>query len=315
MSRGIVALAGGVGAARFLSGLCEVVDPADITIIGNTGDDMEWTGLSISPDLDTVAYTLGGVADEERGWGIRGDTYESLGWMARYGMETWFKLGDRDLATHCFRTDALRGGMRLSEVTRRICEGLGVRAKLLPVTDDRLRTRVETSEGILEFQKYFVEMRCEPEVRGILFDGVESARPAPGVIEAILDAGAVIVCPSNPLISIGPILAVAGVREALQVTSAKVLAISPIVGGRALKGPADRMMRGLGLESSATAVAELYRDFVDVFVLDKVDATERSKVEALGMQALVTATVMKNRAARVALAHAVAIALELETAV
>src|SRR5579863_2204598 len=155
MSRAIVALAGGVGAARFLSGLCEVVDPAEITIIGNTGDDMEWNGLSISPDLDTVAYTLAGVADEERGWGIRGDTYESLGWMSRYGMETWFKLGDRDLATHCFRTEALGRGMRLSEVTRRICEGLGVRAKLLPVTDDRLRTRVETNDGVLEFQKYF----------------------------------------------------------------------------------------------------------------------------------------------------------------
>jgi LPPG:FO 2-phospho-L-lactate transferase len=306
MSRGIVALAGGVGAARFLSGLCEVIDPARITIIGNTGDDMEWNGLSISPDLDTVAYTLAGVADSERGWGIEGDTYESLGWMSRYGMETWFKLGDRDLATHCFRTAALRGGMRLSEVTRRICGGLGVRARLLPVTDDRLRTRVETGEGILEFQRYFVEKRCEPEVRGILFDGADRARPAPGVIEAILDAAAVIVCPSNPLISIGPILAVAGVREALRETSAKVAAISPIVGGRALKGPADRMLRGVGLESSASAVARLYRDFVDVFVLDEVDAAEQGKAEALGMQVLVTATVMKDRAAKVALARVLA---------
>lgn len=311
MSSGIVALAGGVGAARFLAGLCEVVEPSSVAIIGNTGDDMEWNGLFISPDLDTVAYTLAGVSDEERGWGLRDETYECLGWMSRYGMETWFKLGDRDIATHCFRTDALRRGMTLSEVTRRICEGLGVRARLMPATDDRLRTRVETGAGTLDFQRYFVEQRCEPEVRGLIFDGEESARPAPGVLEAIHEARAVIVCPSNPLISIGPILAVAGIREALRETPAKIAAISPIVGGRALKGPADRMMRGVGLEASAAAVAKLYRDFVDVFVMDEVDADGRGSVEALGMQVVVTATVMKDREARVHLARAVVGALSL----
>jgi LPPG:FO 2-phospho-L-lactate transferase len=212
------------------------------------------------------------------------------------------------LATHCFRTGLLRQGVALSEVTRRICEALGVRSRLLPATDDRLRTRVDTSEGILDFQDYFVRRACQPEVRGILLDGAvdgeKAARPAPGVLEAIAGAAAVIVCPSNPLISIGPILAVSGIREALA-GHPKVAAISPIVGGRALKGPADRMMRGLGLRASAAAVAALYRDFVNVFVLDEVDAAETPEVEALGMKAIVTNTVMTDQAARVALARAV----------
>jgi LPPG:FO 2-phospho-L-lactate transferase len=304
MNDEIVALAGGVGAARFLAGLAEVMEPQRITIIGNTGDDMEWNGFSISPDLDTVAYTLAGLSDEARGWGLRDETYHCLEGMARYGMASWFKLGDRDLATHCFRTGLLRQGVALSEATRRICEALGVRSRLLPATDDRLRTRVDTDEGILDFQDYFVRRACEPEVRGILLDGAENARPAPGVLEAIADAAAVIVCPSNPLISIGPILAVAGIREALRVSPC-VAAISPIVGGRALKGPADRMMRGLGLRASASAVAELYRDFVNVFVMDEVDAAEEPEVEALGMKVIVTNTVMKDRTSRVALARAV----------
>jgi LPPG:FO 2-phospho-L-lactate transferase len=224
--------------------------------------------------------------------------------MSRYGMESWFKLGDRDLATQCFRTGLLRQGVALSEVTRRICAALGVRSRLLPATDDRLRTRVESNEGVLDFQDYFVRRACQPEVRGILLDGADSARPAPGVLEAIAGATAVIVCPSNPLISIGPILAVAGIREALT-RHCKVAAISPIVGGRALKGPADRMMRGLGLRASASAVAELYRDFVNAFVLDEVDAAEKPEVEALGMKAIVTNTVMKDQAARANLARVV----------
>src|ERR1035438_998946 len=205
MGAEIVALAGGVGAARFLSGLAAVMEPERITIIGNTGDDMEWNGFSISPDLDTVAYTLAGLADEARGWGLRDETYQCLEGMARYGMESWFKLGDRDLATHCFRSGLLRQGVALSEVTRRICQALGVRSRLLPATDERLRTRVETSEGVLDFQDCFVRRACQPEVRGILLDGADRARPAPGVLEAIVRAAAVIVCPSNPLISIGPI--------------------------------------------------------------------------------------------------------------
>ncbi len=311
MSRDIVALAGGVGAARFLSGLVEEIDPGRLTSIGNVGDDMEWNGFSISPDLDTVAYTLAGVEDEDRGWGLGGDTFECLAWMAHYGLETWFKLGDRDIATHAYRTLALRQGIALSEVTRRICSGLGVRARLLPASDERLRTQVDTPEGLLDFQVYFVKLRCEPEVRGISFVGADTARPAPGVIEAIREARAVILCPSNPLISIGPILAVRGIREALRETKARVAAISPIVGGRALKGPADRMMRGLGMEATAAAVAEMYRDFVDLFVIDLVDRAERKKVEALGMQVVETQTVMKDRTARRALAREVVSALGL----
>jgi len=307
MGAEIVALAGGVGAARFLSGLAEVVEPERLTIIGNTGDDMEWNGFSISPDLDTVAYTLAGLADENRGWGLRNETYHCLDGMSRYGMESWFKLGDHDLATHCFRTELLRQGVLLSEVTRRICAALGVRPRLLPATDDRLRTRVDTSEGLLDFQDYFVRRACQPEVRGIVLEGTDTARPAPGVLEAIHSAAAVIVCPSNPLISIGPILAVPGIRDALRECSGgrPVAAISPIVGGRALKGPADRMMRGLGLRPAAAAAAELYRDFVNVFVLDCVDAPEKPEVEALRMKVIITNTVMKDQAARVSLARAV----------
>jgi LPPG:FO 2-phospho-L-lactate transferase len=310
MGAEIVALAGGVGAARFLVGLAAQreleSEPERLTIIGNTGDDMEWNGFSISPDLDTVAYTLAGLADENRGWGLRNETYHCLDGMSRYGMESWFKLGDRDLATHCFRTGLLRQGVVLSEVTRRICAALGVRPRLLPATDDRLRTRVDTSEGLLDFQDYFVRRACQPEVRGIVLDGADSARPAPGVLEAIHSAAAVIVCPSNPLISIGPILAVAGIRDALRECSRRrpVAAISPIVGGRALKGPADRMMRGLGLRPAAAAVAGLYRDFVNVFVLDCVDASEKPEVQALGMKVIITNTVMTDQAARVSLAGA-----------
>lgn len=298
----IVALAGGVGAARFLAGLAAVVDPARITVIGNVGDDLEWHGLHVSPDLDTVVYMLAGLSDEVRGWGLHDETFVCSQTLSRYRMEDWFKIGDRDFATHLFRTEALRHGATLSEATARICESLGVRSRLLPVTDDRLRTRVTTDEGVLDFQNYFVQRACEPQVRGIAFDGAESARPAPGVIEAIAEAAAVLICPSNPIISIGPILEVRGVRQALRDTRAKVAAISPIVGGRALKGPADRMMRGLGLDSSAPAVAALYRDFVDVFVIDRLDEDHAAQVEGMNMKAVVTDTVMKDHATRTALA-------------
>lgn len=305
MPDSIVALAGGVGAARFLEGLAAVVRPERITIIGNTGDDLELHGLHISPDLDIVAYTLAGIVDTTQGWGIAGDTFHALESLGRLGVETWFRLGDRDLATHIYRTRHLRCGRTLSEVTAEIARALGVRATLLPMSDDRVRTLVHTDAGTLEFQDYFVKRRCQDEVRGLTFDGVEGARPAPGVIEAIRNAGTVIVCPSNPLISIGPILAVPGVREALRATRARVAAISPIVGGRALKGPADRMMRGLRLAPSARTVAEMYRDFVDVFVIDQADAADREAVERLGLAVLVTDTVMSSRRREIALAEVV----------
>jgi LPPG:FO 2-phospho-L-lactate transferase len=280
------------------------VAPERITVIGNTGDDLELHGLHISPDLDTVAYTLAGLADPERGWGHHGETFECLRWLGRYGGETWFQLGDRDLATHIHRTGLLRRGVPLSEATRQICHALGVRPRLLPATDSRLRTRVDTPEGRLDFQVYFVQRRTEPEVTGVVFDGAETSHPAPGVLEAIAAAAAVIVCPSNPLISIGPILAVPGIREALRATAAPIAAVSPIVGGKALKGPADRMMRGMGLEPSAVAVGRLYRDFLDVLVMDEADRACVPAVEALGLRAVVTDTVMRDAATRRALAAA-----------
>ncbi len=311
MTDEIVSLAGGVGAARFLEGLAAVVEPERLVIIGNTGDDLELHGLHISPDLDTVVYTLAGIVHPEQGWGLAGDTFECLGALARFQMETWFRLGDRDLATHLFRTSLLARGRKLSEVTACISAALNVRARLVPVTDDRLRTRVETDHGMLDFQVYFVKRRAEDQVRGIVFEGAEQARPAPGVLEAIRAAAGVIVSPSNPLISIGPILAVPGVRQALQETPARVAAISPIVAGRALKGPADRMMAQMNLEPSARQVAELYRDFADVFIVDEADRALVPAIEALGMKAVVTGAIMRGRPEKVALAKATLEALDL----
>ncbi len=311
MADEIVALAGGIGAARFLEGLVAVVPPEQVIIIGNTGDDLELHGLHISPDLDTVAYTLSGQVNAEPGWGIAGDTFTCLDALSRFTSETWFRLGDRDLATHLFRTELLRGGVPLSEATRRIAEALGVRAKrLLPATDQPCRTRVQTDAGLLDFQVYFVKRRAEDAVLGISYDGCDRARPAPGVLEAIRDAAAVIVCPSNPLISIGPILAVPGIRETLAATPARVAAISPIVGGRAIKGPAAKMMRSMGLQPSAWQVAELYHDFLDVFILDHVDEPEAGRIEAMGISTASTDTIMRDQQAKISLALATLRALE-----
>ncbi len=307
----IVVLAGGVGAARFLEGLVEVVPPAEITVIGNTGDDCELHGLSISPDLDTVTYTLAGLADAERGWGIQGDTFACLKALGRFTPETWFQLGDRDLATHLYRTSLLRSGFPLSEATARLARSLGVACQILPMSDDKVRTWVETEAGSLDFQTYFVKNRAENQVRSVEFVGASEACPGPGVLDAIATAAVVLLAPSNPIISIGPILAVPGIREALGATPAPIAAISPIVGGRALKGPADAMMRSTGLEVSARQVAELYRDFLNVFVLDEQDRTQAGEIEALGMRAVVTQTIMTGAAERAALARATLEAVEL----
>lgn len=307
----IVVLAGGVGAARFLAGLTPVVGPERLLIVGNTGDDAEIHGLRVSPDLDTVTYALAGLSDWKRGWGIQGDTFECLRALERLGGETWFKLGDRDLATHLYRSGRLRQGATLSQVTWEIATALGVRARIVPMSDKPVPTLIETRCGVQEFQRYFVRQRARDAVLGVYFYGVEEACPADGVLKAIQRAAGVVVCPSNPIISIGPILAVPGIREALRETAAPVAAISPIVGGRALKGPAARMMRSMGLRASADQVAELYRDFVDVFVLDRVDRKLAPKVEALGMRAVVTNTIMKGLAQKKALARAVVKALGL----
>jgi LPPG:FO 2-phospho-L-lactate transferase len=302
----IVALAGGVGAARFLAGLVRVIAPQKLLVIGNTGDDAEIHGLEISPDLDTVVYTLAGLADPVRGWGLEGDTFRCLQALGRLGAETWFQLGDRDLATHLYRTERLRQGATLTEVTGEIAGALGVRARVVPMSDQPVRTRLETRRGSLDFQTYFVRRRARDAVLGVRLAGVEEARPAPGVLEAVAEARAVVVCPSNPILSIGPILAVPGIREALRNTRAPVAAISPIVGGRALKGPAARMMKSMGLRPSALQVAELYRDFLDVFVLDRLDESLAPRIEALGMRAVVTNTIMTGLAEKKALAKVIA---------
>ncbi|HXF51860.1 MAG TPA: 2-phospho-L-lactate transferase [Dehalococcoidia bacterium] len=300
----ITVLAGGVGAARFLEGLVSVVDPARVTVISNVGDDEEFFGLHVSPDIDIVVYTLGGAVDETKGWGLRDEGFACLERLGALGHDTWFALGDRDLATHVHRTALLREGRTLSEATASVAQAFGVRCRLLPVTDDRLRTVVDTDAGMLSFQEYFVKRGWQDEVRAVRFDGVEAARPAPGVIQAIREAEAVIVAPSNPIVSIGPILAVSGVREALRETAAPVVAVSPIVGGRTLKGPADRMLRALGHEPSPAAVAALYADFLDALIVDRVDAHLCERVEAQGVRTVVADTVMRGPREKEALARA-----------
>jgi LPPG:FO 2-phospho-L-lactate transferase len=301
----ITVLAGGVGAARFLQGLLAVHRASDVTIISNVGDDAEFFGLHVSPDIDIVLYHLAGLADEERGFGLQGDTFNVIDAIARYGYDTWFRLGDRDLATCITRTDLLRRGRTLSEATAEIASALLVPARIMPVTNDTLRTKIRTDDGVLDFQEYFVKRRTEGHAWEVIFQGSEEARPAPGVLEAIREAVAVILTPSNPLVSIGPILSVPGVREALRATDARVAAVSPIVGGKTIKGPADRMLRDQGMAASATSVAALYRDFLDVLVIDKVDEALRPEIEALGLEVVVTDTIMASMEKKAALARTV----------
>jgi LPPG:FO 2-phospho-L-lactate transferase len=306
MSKPIVALAGGVGAARFLDGLVRVIDPTRLWIVGNTADDAEMHGLHISPDLDTVSYTLADMANPIHGWGLEGDTFHCLEALRKLGAEAWFQLGDRDFATHLYRTARLREGATLTQVTAELTSAWGLPCKLIPMTDQRVRTLVKTRGGVLDFQTYFVRRRARDTVLGVTFHGARRARPAPGLLQAIRQAAGIIICPSNPIISIGPILAVPGIRQALRKSTPPVVAISPIVGGRALKGPAARMMKSLGMRVSALGVAELYRDFVDVFILDEVDASQAAKVEALGMRVVVTDTIMTSMAKKKALARTAA---------
>lgn len=298
-------LAGGVGAARFLRGLCPLLDPSDVTIIVNTGDDETFHGLHVSPDLDTVTYTLAGLVHPQQGWGLRGDTFHALELLQRYYGDAWFRLGDRDLATHIYRSDALRRGRRLSQVTADIARRLGVRERLLPMSDDPVRTFVTTGAGPLAFQDYLVRRRSQGRVHAIRLRGAKAARPAPGVLSALRRAGAIILPPSNPLVSIGPIIALRGVREALRKSRDVVAAISPIVAGLPIKGPLHRMLAGLGHEVSPVGVARLYRDFVSVFVLDRRDAGDAPRIAALGMRPVITDTVMSTPARSRALARRV----------
>lgn len=302
--RKITALAGGVGASKLLLGLYEVLEPGALTVIVNTGDDIVLHGLKISPDLDIVTYTLAGIVDPEKGWGIRGETFHALKRLAAYGRPDWFNLGDRDLATHIHRSALLEEGATLSEAAESIRVALGVKARILPMSDNPVPTIIESNEGAMHFQKYLIKRRAEPIVEGIQFRGVEAARPAPGVLEAIREASRIIICPSNPLISIGPILTVSGVRAQLRSRKADVFSICPIVGGKSLKGPSDKMLAQLGHEATALGVAKLYADFTGTLVIDPADKGQAKAISELDMEVEILPTVMKTGAQKRRLAQA-----------
>jgi LPPG:FO 2-phospho-L-lactate transferase len=286
----IVALAGGVGGAKLADGLAQALPAEDLTVVVNTGDDFEHLGLSISPDLDTVCYTLAGLANPETGWGRLDETWQAISGVEQLGGPSWFRLGDRDLGTHLERTRLLHAGVPLSEITRRFCRAWGVGSRILPMSDQPVRTMVQSSEGELAFQEYFVRRRCEPVVRGFEFRGVEEAVPAPGVLDALEAADAVVICPSNPWVSITPILAVRGMREAIQ--RKRTVAVSPIVGGAVIRGPAAKMYAEMGITPSALAVAAHYAGLIAGLVVDRVDSQLEPAIARYGMCVLVTGTIM-----------------------
>lgn len=303
----LATLAGGVGAARFLAGLVRVVPATDVVAVVNTGDDDEFHGLYVSPDLDSVTYTLAGASNSAQGWGLEGETFATLDALARYDVPTWFRLGDKDLATHLFRTARLRAGVPLSAVTQEISNAWSVGTRLLPMSDDPVRTRITVQRDSdrveeLAMQQWFVGERAEPPVVAVRFDGAERARPAPGVLEALTLADTIVICPSNPVISIGPILAVPGVREVLAARRDRVVGVSPIVGGAPVKGPADRLMAPLGIDVSCVGVARAYAEICSSLVIDAVDAARASEVEAVGVHAVVTDTMMRSPEIAAALA-------------
>jgi LPPG:FO 2-phospho-L-lactate transferase len=301
----VVVLSGGVGGARFLRGLVDVRDPSSVTVIGNVGDDAEVLGLHVSPDLDSILYALAGVADEERGWGRAEETWEAMEVVSALGGETWFRLGDRDLGLHLVRTHALRSGETLSAVTGVLARALGVDVTLLPATDEPLRTWIDTPTGSFPFQEWFVARQHRDEVDRVRFEGEATATPAPGVLEALAQADLVVIAPSNPFISVWPIIAVSEIRAALEQRRVPCVAVSPIVGGRALKGPADRMLERLAGGTSPRRVATCYQGLVDVLVIDRADADGAAEVEVDGVRCVVTDTVMHDDASRRALAEAV----------
>jgi LPPG:FO 2-phospho-L-lactate transferase len=298
----VVVLSGGVGGARFLRGLVDVVDPRDVTVIGNVGDDLEVLGLSVSPDLDSILYALAALADEERGWGRANETWNALETVAGIGGESWFRLGDRDLGLHLVRTQGLREGATLTEVTARLVEALGLGLTLLPATDDPLRTWIQTPVGTFPFQTWFVARGHRDEVDAVRYEGADAARPAPGVLEALKAADVILFAPSNPYVSIGPILAVGGIEEAIRGRNAPAVAVSPLIGGLAVKGPADRMLARLAGGTTPAHVASCYGDLIDVLVVDEADAHD---VENLAVRPVVTKTLMSDRDARRRLAEAV----------
>jgi LPPG:FO 2-phospho-L-lactate transferase len=291
----IAALAGGVGAARLLQGMVEVVPPSEISAVVNTGDDTILHGLHIAPDLDTVMYTLAGAINPETGWGLAGETWRVMESLERLGGVTWFSLGDQDLATHCYRTQRLGEGATLGQVTAELVNAWGLDLHLLPVTDDPLRTRLQLLDGPeVGFQEYFVKLRHDVAVAGVRFEGAEQARPGPGVLDALSGADTIVVCPSNPVVSIGPLLAVPGVTAALQARRDRIVGVSPIVAGAALKGPADRLLREMGFESSVVGVARWYAAWMGTLVIDEADADLAGAVEAEGVRCVVAPTIMST---------------------
>ncbi len=298
----ITVLAGGVGAARFLQGLVQVVDPATVTVVSNVADDVEMFGLHVSPDTDIVIYSLAGVVNPETGWGLEGDTFAVVDALRRFGYGRWFNLGDRDLATAVHRTRLLREGRPMHEIVAELTDAFGVKTTILPVTNERVATHVQTAAGELAFQEYMVQRATEPEVTGVRFDDADTATPAPGVLDAIREADRLILAPSNPFVSIAPILAVPGVRRAVEESRARRIAISPIVGGEAIKGPAAKMLASLGHDVSALGVAALYRDLIDVMVIDEQDRALAPDIEALGLICAITDTMMTSPERKAALA-------------
>jgi LPPG:FO 2-phospho-L-lactate transferase len=295
--RRIVAFAGGVGGAKLAHGLAQILAPEDLTVIVNTGDDFEHLGMYICPDLDTVCYTLAGLANPETGWGRVNETWNTIANIEKLGGPNWFRLGDQDIATHLERTRRMKEGQSLSQITKDFCAAWGIKHTVLPMTDSPVRTMVDTDEGELAFQEYFVHRHCEPRVKGFRFDGVNSAEPAPGVREAIDSAEAIVICPSNPWVSVDPILRI------IQRINKPVIALSPIIGGKTVKGPAAKMYSELGIEPSALAVAEHYRNILAGFVLDSVDSEMENNIKQLGIRTLVTDTLMNNLTDRTRLAQ------------
>src|SRR4030065_1992703 len=286
----ITALAGGVGAAQLLQGLVRNMPEESLTIIVNTGDHIDFHGLHVSPDLDIVMYTLANIVDEVKGWGIKDDTFNCLKMLAQYGHEIWFNLGDKDFATSIERTRLLREGHSLSEVTSFLCKSFKLEMKILPMTDSKFETMILTDKGKMHFEEYLLKRGAEDQVLGVEFEPADTATPAKGVIDAIMQSKGVVICPSNPIVSIGTILSIKIIRDALRKTNATVVGVSPIVGGATIKGPADKLMRGLGLDVSACGVASLYKDFLDGFVIDSVDGNQKEQIEALGIRVHVTNT-------------------------
>ncbi len=299
----IVVFTGGTGGTKLVQGLQEVVAPEELTVVVNTGDDIEWWGLHVSPDVDSVLYGLGGLLSKDRGWGVDGDSFRCLERMRQLEQPGWFSLGDLDLATHLTRTGLLRAGRTLSEATAELAQKFGIKSRVLPMSDDRVSTMLDTAKGTLTFQEYFVRERHQVEVRAVRFEGAERATPAPGVIAAIQSADAIVFAPSNPVTSIGPILAVPGIRDALRSTEAPIAAVSPIVGGAAVSGPAAQLMQMKGWPSTIAGVAQAYEDFLDLLVVDRVDegaigtqpsASGRENLRNTEMRFLATNTVMHS---------------------